>query len=139
MRFIKPAGSIAYPARSPDPDTNPRFSDRIAPAVSLRSKRSYNPVLMNPASMAEIGVDSGELVRIESRFGGTEGVVEASESVGPGVIALAHGWGDPEDPRDVREKGCNVQRLIPNDHYYDEITGMALQSAVPVNVSAARG
>jgi len=103
---------------------------------SLRSKRSFNPVLMNPESMAQIAVDSGDLVRIESGFGHTEGVVEASENVAPGVIAVAHGWGDPNDARDVREKGCNVQRLIPADHYYDEITGMALQSAVPVNVAA---
>jgi hypothetical protein len=50
------------------------------------------------------------------------------------VIALAHGWGDPSDDRDVREKGSNVQRLIPDDQRYDPVTGLALQSAVPVNV-----
>ncbi|MBW2286389.1 MAG: molybdopterin-dependent oxidoreductase [Deltaproteobacteria bacterium] len=103
---------------------------------SLRNKRKFNPVLMNPKSLAAISVLTGDIVVIENRFGRTEGVVEASDDIEPGVIAVAHGWGDPNDARDVREKGCNVQRLIPADEYYDEITGMALQSAVPVNVSA---
>jgi anaerobic selenocysteine-containing dehydrogenase len=104
---------------------------------SLRNKRKFNPVLMNQESLAAISVASGDIVVIENRFGRTEGVVEASDDIEPGVIAVAHGWGDPNDARDVREKGCNVQRLIPADEYYDEITGMALQSAVPVNVSGS--
>ena len=54
----------------------------------------------------------------------------------PGVIAFAFGWGDPSDGRDAREKGSNVQRLIPDDRRYDPVTGLALQSAVPVNVYA---
>ena len=62
--------------------------------------------------------------------------MEATEDLAPGVIALAFGWGDPSDGRDVREKGCNVQRLIPDDRRYDPITGLALQSAIPVNVLA---
>jgi anaerobic selenocysteine-containing dehydrogenase len=103
---------------------------------SLRNKRKFNPVLMNPESLAALPAKSGDIVVIENRFGHTEGVVEASDDIAPGVIAVAHGWGDPNDARDVREKGCNVQRLIPADEYYDKITGLALQSAIPVNVSA---
>ncbi len=103
---------------------------------SLRAKRSYNPVLMNPKSMDALGVSDGDTVLIDSGFGSVEGIVEASADLAPGVIALAHGWGDPSDDRGVAEKGCNVQRLIPADRGYDPITGLALQSAVPVNVSA---
>jgi anaerobic selenocysteine-containing dehydrogenase len=103
---------------------------------SLRAKRSYNPVLMNPKSMSSLGVGDGDIVVIDSGFGRIEGVVEGSLDVAPGVIALAHGWGDPSDERGVREKGCNVQRLIPAGERFDPITGLALQSAVPVNVAA---
>ncbi|UCE87049.1 MAG: molybdopterin-dependent oxidoreductase [Deltaproteobacteria bacterium] len=101
---------------------------------SLRNKRSFNPVLMNPRAMQSLGVEGGDVVVVDSGFGRLEGIVEATEALTPGVIALAHGWGDPSDDRDVREKGCNVQRLIPDDQRYDPITGLALQSAVPVNV-----
>ncbi len=106
---------------------------------SLRAKRSYNPVLMNPVSMDELGVVDRDRVEVESGFGSLVGIVEASEDIAPGVIALAHGWGDPSDERDVGEKGCNVQRLIPADQDYDPITGLAQQSAVAVNVSRLGG
>jgi len=61
-------------------------------------------------------------------------VVEASDKLAPGTVALAHGWGDPADPRPTREKGSNVQALIPRDVNYDKVTGLAQQSAFAVNV-----
>ncbi len=104
---------------------------------SLTKKRSYNPVLMNPESMKAIGVDTGDLVVVESGHGKIEAVVEASNDVGPSTIGLAHGWGDPCDERGVREKGANVQVLIVDHEGFDPVTGLAQQSAVPVNVYAA--
>jgi anaerobic selenocysteine-containing dehydrogenase len=101
---------------------------------SLRAKRSYNPVLMHPDSMRSLGVSDGDSVWVENDHGQVEGIVEASDSVGLGTIAFAFGWGNPSDPRPPREKGSNVQRLIPDDWRYDSVTGLALQSAVPVNV-----
>jgi anaerobic selenocysteine-containing dehydrogenase len=101
---------------------------------SLRAKRSFNPVLMNPKAMQTLGVKDGDVVVVDSGFGNVEGIVEGTEDLMPGVIALAFGWGDPSDDRDVREKGCNVQRLISDDFRYDPITGLALQTAIPVNV-----
>jgi anaerobic selenocysteine-containing dehydrogenase len=101
---------------------------------SLRARRSFNPVLMNPENMQSLGVKDGDVVVVDSGFGNVEGIVESSEDLMPGVIALAFGWGDPSDDRDVREKGCNVQRLIPDDFRYDPVTGLALQTAMPVNV-----
>jgi anaerobic selenocysteine-containing dehydrogenase len=102
--------------------------------TSLRKRRSFNPVLMNPQAMQSLGVVDGDVVTVESDFGSVEGIVEATEDLAPGVIALAHGWGDPSDDRDLRQKGSNVQRLIPDDRRYDPVTGLALQSAIPVNV-----
>jgi len=106
---------------------------------ALRKKRSFNPVLMNLRAMQSLGVEDGDIVVVDSGFGSLEGIVEATEDLAPGVVALAHGWGDPSDDRDIREKGSNVQRLIPEDQRYDPVTGLALQSAVPVNVSPRSG
>jgi anaerobic selenocysteine-containing dehydrogenase len=89
--------------------------------------------------MQSLGVEDGDIVVVDSGFGSLEGIVEATEDLAPGVVALAHGWGDPSDDRDIREKGSNVQRLIPDDQRYDPVTGLALQSAVPVNVSPRSG
>jgi anaerobic selenocysteine-containing dehydrogenase len=101
---------------------------------SLRAKRPFNPVLMNPEAMQSLGVKDGDVVVVDSGFGNIEAIVEGTEDLTPGVIALAFGWGDPSDDRDVSEKGCNVQRLISDDHRYDPVTGLALQTAIPVNV-----
>ncbi len=97
---------------------------------SLAARRPFNPVLMNPAAMESLGVETGDTVVVDSGFGRVEGIVEATDDVAEDVIAFAFGWGGPQD------KGVNVQHLIPDDYRFDPVTGLALQSAVPVNVWA---
>jgi anaerobic selenocysteine-containing dehydrogenase len=101
---------------------------------SLRRRRQYNPALMNPSDMARLGLRDGDLVVIASGHGRVEAVAEGSDTLAPGTVGLAHGWGDPEDPRPTREKGSNVQVLIARDSNYDRLTGLAQQSAFPVNI-----
>jgi len=104
---------------------------------SLERKRPYNPVLMNPDTMEELSLSEGDNVWVENSHGQVAGIVAASADLGPETIAFAFGWGDPSDPRPMNQKGSNVQRLIPDDWRYDPVTGLAMQSAVPVNVRAA--
>jgi anaerobic selenocysteine-containing dehydrogenase len=106
---------------------------------SLRRRRQYNPALMNPGDMQRLSLNEEDLITIESGHGSIEAVVESSERVASGTIGLAHGWGDPADPRPTREKGSNVQQLIARDVDYDRITGLAQQSAFAVNVYPAAG
>jgi anaerobic selenocysteine-containing dehydrogenase len=102
---------------------------------SLRRKRPYNPLLIHPDAMRELGIAEGERVAVTSGFGRVEAIAEASETLRRDVVALAFGWGNPLDPRDLREKGANVQRLIPDDRLHDPVSGLARQSALPVNVA----
>lgn len=95
---------------------------------SLAARRPFNPVLMNTESMQALGVADGDVVVVENGYGSVEAIVETSGDVAPGVIALAFGWGGPFD------EGVNVQYLIPDDEMFDAVTGLALQSAIPVNV-----
>ena len=106
---------------------------------SLRRRRQYNPALMNRSDMTRLSLNDEDLVTIESAHGRIEAVVEGSDRLAPGTVGLAHGWGDPADQRPTREKGSNVQALIPRDVNYDKITGLAQQSAFPVNVSGTSG
>lgn len=101
---------------------------------SLRGRRSYNPVLVHPDALARLGLVTGDEVSIESEHGAVAGIVESSDEVAPDVVALAFGWGDPSDDRPVRERGSNVQRLIAADEHFDPVSGLARQSAIPVNV-----
>jgi anaerobic selenocysteine-containing dehydrogenase len=102
---------------------------------SLRSKRPFNPLLMNPEAMRSMGIRDGDRVVVDSGFGTVEAIVEGTDDLMPEVVALAFGWGDPSDPGDIQEKGSNVQRLVPDDVRYDPVTGLALQTAIPVNVT----
>jgi anaerobic selenocysteine-containing dehydrogenase len=87
--------------------------------------------------MARLGLDPGDRIAIESSHGRVEAIVHSSDQVAADVVALAFGWGDPMDPRGVEAKGCNVQRLIRADEAYDAVTGLARQSAIPVDVSVS--
>jgi anaerobic selenocysteine-containing dehydrogenase len=104
---------------------------------SLRRKRSYNPVLMHPEAMQRLGLVDGDAVWVDSGNGEVQGIAEASDQLGRNTIAFAFGWGDPSDPRGLREKGSNVQRLTSDEVRHDSVTGLALQSAIPVNVRVA--
>lgn len=101
---------------------------------TLRRRARHNPVLMNPKDMQGIGVEDGDDVLVDSNFGSLQAIVQASEDVGVGVVAMAFGWGDLSAGKSA---GVNVQRIIPDDYRYDPVSGLALQTAVPVNVKAA--
>jgi anaerobic selenocysteine-containing dehydrogenase len=101
---------------------------------SLRRKRPFNPLLMHPEAMESLGVKNDDIVVVDSGFGTVEAIVESTEDLKPNVVALAFGWGDPSDEGDVRDKGSNVQRLIPDDVRYDPVTGLAQTTAIPVNI-----
>jgi len=104
---------------------------------SLQSRRPFNPLLMNPQDMLSRGVKEGDRVVVDSGFGRVTAIAEATDDLAPGTVALAFGWGDPSDTRDISQSGSNVQRLIPDDQRYDPITGLAQMTAIPVNLSIA--
>lgn len=101
---------------------------------TLREARSFNPLLMHPTAMEALGIRNDDIVVIDSGFGTVEAVVESSEDVKSDVVGLAFGWGDPSDTGSVRDKGSNVQRLIPDDVRFDPVTGLAQMTAIPVNI-----
>ncbi len=103
--------------------------------TNLQKKGTTNPAFMNPVDLNALGISSGELVEIQGAYGMLVGVVEAAKDVKPGVISMAHAWGDiPGNWGNVREKGASTNRLIDDHKTYDKITGQPRMSAIPVNV-----
>jgi len=104
-----------------------------------RARGTTNPAFMHPQELARLGVAAGELVEIASQHGAILAVAEPSDELLPGVVSMAHGFGDASlDPQRVREVGSNTGLLVATDRDYDSITGMARQSAVPVVVRRPR-
>jgi anaerobic selenocysteine-containing dehydrogenase len=103
-----------------------------------RQKGTTNKAYLNPGDLEELGIESGAIVEIASEHSEILGVAAAAPDVPPGVISMAHAWGDPStDPKEVREIGSSTNRLIDDASDFDPISGMARQSAVPVNVRRA--
>ncbi len=98
---------------------------------------STNPAYLHPTDLERLGVGDGELVLIASPYGAITGVAAAAEDVKPGVVSMSHSWGGSSDEDDVRGQGVPTNRLVSAQDGFDPITGMAVQSAIPVRVSAA--
>jgi anaerobic selenocysteine-containing dehydrogenase len=97
----------------------------------------YNPVRLHPADIAALGVQPEDAVELRSRHGCIEGVVAADDTLRPGVVTMAHGFGrHPDDPPDPAGWGANVNDLLSVSAEYDAISGMPRMSAVPIAIRA---
>ena len=105
----------------------------------LRKKGTTNPAYMHPSDVAALGLISGQLIEVSSAAGALTGVVEAAADIKPGVISMAHAWGDlPDNGGEVRTQGSSTNRLVDDDRTFDSITGMPRMSAIPVNIRSVQ-
>ena len=66
------------------------------------------------------------------------GVVKPSDKVRRGIVSMAHAYGNADAGKhNVREEGSSTNRLTSDEVDFDPITGQALQSAIPVRLTAA--
>ncbi len=104
----------------------------------LREKGTTNPAYMHSSQLAALGIGDGEIIEVRSELGAIPAVAAASDDVRPGVISMAHCWGDsPAAAADgrVREIGSNTNRLIDNRRNAEKYSGIPRQSCIPVAVS----
>ena len=108
--------------------------------AALNRGKGYNPTYMHPATIAALGLSSGDLVTVTSPHDFIPSVVEADESLREDVVAMHHAFGGlPSEDHEVRARGSNVGRLIPTDVDYDPVTGIPRQGNIPVRVTPRAG
>lgn len=102
----------------------------------LNKGKRHNPTYMHPDDIAELGLVSGDPIRIASRHDSIPSIVEADATLRRKVLAMHHAFGGlvEEDGR-VAELGSNIGRLIANDVDYDAITGIPRMGNIPVSIS----
>jgi len=101
-------------------------------------KWSYNPAFMNPEDMIELGLGSGDEVRIRSRYGAVRAIVEEDAGLRRKVVALMHGFGSSSScDADPRTDGTNVNHLTSWEDDFEEHTGMPRMGALPISVTPA--
>ena len=102
---------------------------------SLTRGRPWNPAHVHPEDLAELGVASGEVVRIRSRHDEALAIAEADATLRRGVVAMTHAFGgnpgEREDPRDV---GTPLGRLLRADDEFDPISGIPRMGALPIRI-----
>lgn len=105
--------------------------------AALNGKGPGNPAYLNPYDMKAAGIESGELVEIESEHGTIVAVARPEAGILSGVVSMAHAWGDLPDIKSTMfnpEIGACTNRLIANDSHFEPLVGMCRQSAIPVNI-----
>lgn len=106
----------------------------------LTGNRPYNPAFLHPDDMADLGLDPGDLVEIESDFAAVVGVAHADEDLRRGVVSMSHGFGaNPGEPEDPRVDGANTNRLLSATVDGDPITGQPRMGALPVALRRVAG
>ena len=102
----------------------------------LAAKGTTNHAYMNPSDLEDLGVAEGGLIEITSPRSSLHAVVAAAPDVRRGVISMAHSWGGSSlTDEKVRDIGSPTNRLVSVDQGYDKVTGMVVQSAIPVKVA----
>lgn len=106
---------------------------------TVRKRTPFNPAFLHPDEFAPLGLAPGDKVEIESTHGRVAAIVEEDANLRRGVIALAHGWGDPPGSNaDVEESGTPVNRLIDTERHFEAVNSMPHMSAIPVNIVLLR-
>jgi len=105
---------------------------------ALRAKGTTNHAHLHPDDLAELGLTDGDLVEITSPHASLVGVAAAAPDVRRGVVSMAHAWGGTSlTDEKVRDVGAPTNRLVSTTAGVDPITGMVVQSAIPVRVTPA--
>lgn len=101
-------------------------------------RHHYNPCFTHPADMSALGLTDGALVTLTSAHGSIAAIVEADDTLQPGVLSMTHCFGgSPGIDDDPVAFGSNPTRLLSIEEDLQTINLMPLMTAVPVAVSPA--
>ena len=96
--------------------------------------------LIHPADAQRLGLANGAMARIANGGRSIEAQVQISEDMMPGVVSLPHGWGHGLPGARLalaaERPGVNLNALL-DENWRDPLSGNAVLSGVPVEVSAA--
>jgi anaerobic selenocysteine-containing dehydrogenase len=113
-------------------------SGRDIPRLVRRA--AHNPAFMHPQELSRLGVARGDVIEIASSRASILGIAEPDPSVRPGLVSMAHSFGDsPDRDADFRTIGSNTGRLSDVTQDYDPYSGIPRMSAIPVRVRRWQG
>lgn len=102
-----------------------------------RKRVPHHPAFMNPEDMAQLGLEDGQPVEVESARAMISCVARTDKTVRAGCVSIPHSWGtNPDEQEDPLGAGGNTGRLTDNEAQFDKRTGIPLMSSIPINIRA---
>lgn len=103
-----------------------------------RGEHALNPLHMHPADATRHGLTDGDQVTLHNRFGAIDTPIQLDDSLMPGVVAMAHGYGHGQSfglSRAHAAPGANVNALMPTGPgSHEPLSNMAHLTGVPVQI-----
>lgn len=136
-------------------DDDPRFPLRLIGLREIRSQNSWmhnsealmkgrnrrHAARVNPVDAADAGLVDGSTVRIRSKHGLIETETLVTDEVGPGTVAVPHGWGHRGGSWERANKagGANVNLLASSDNAdIERVAGMSHLNGIAVCLEAVQ-
>jgi anaerobic selenocysteine-containing dehydrogenase len=105
----------------------------------IRKGGAYNPAFMHPSDLADLGLSSGDAVKITSLHGSINALIEADTTLRSGTVSMTHSFGDlPENHVDFRTEGSNPSQLTNVEDGFDRYSGIPRMSGLPVRIEPLR-
>jgi anaerobic selenocysteine-containing dehydrogenase len=101
---------------------------------AINRGRFDNPLFVNPADLAALGLETGDQVEVASEVGAIRAIVEADETVRPGSASMSHCFGDAPGEDDLQTKGSSVNRLLSVGFARDAYSGQPIMANVAVQI-----
>lgn len=109
----------------------------LGPQIETLVDGSGNRAHLHPRDLEGHGLREGDRASLSTQYGSVEVVVTADETLRPGVVTLAHGYGG-SGPRGERV-GANVNALLSGTADLQSISAMPRLTGVPVSIAATTG
>jgi anaerobic selenocysteine-containing dehydrogenase len=109
--------------------------------VHKKGVHTTNPLWMNSRDAESRELYPGAEVLVRSDSGQVRADLVLDDTLGPGVVAMSHGWGQKRSPglhTAQRFPGVNVNQLAPSGPgSFDPLTGQAHLTGINVSVTQA--
>jgi len=111
----------------------------------LMEMKPDNPLVMNSATAAKLGLKDGDPIWIESPYAKAKGTVQVTERIHPEVVALHHGYGHSGFGKIARGSMNKINKWSPEgtaDGQFlagvsEKTSGMAVHKEIGVKVTRA--
>lgn len=127
--------SIAYPFQLISRRMRDTMNSYGLSIDGIRARHRHNPAYMNPADLAELGIESGGLIEIKSAAGSIQAIAAPDLTLRRGIVSISHCWGGlPDDSVDPASSGSSTSLLVATNAPFEVINAMPRMSAIPVAI-----